>query len=120
MHFDQRIPGDRLEPGAGPTWPTRHWPRTSSSTTRTCPTDGSRWSSSSRASASSSPTHGSRSSARRARGDLVFVHTHFRATSTDRGSVVVEVFRLEGGLIVEHWDVRDEIPETTVSGHDVV
>ncbi|MFI6401856.1 ester cyclase [Streptomyces sp. NPDC050548] len=53
-------------------------------------------------------------------GDLVFVHTHFRATATDRGSVVVEIFRLEGGLIVEHWDVRDEIPETTVSGHDVV
>lgn len=52
--------------------------------------------------------------------NLVFLHSHFRVNPADRGSVVIEVFRFEGGLIVEHWDARDEIPETTVSGHDVV
>ncbi|MEV5956892.1 nuclear transport factor 2 family protein [Streptomyces sp. NPDC051987] len=53
-------------------------------------------------------------------GDLVFLHTRFRGDPDDRGMVVVEVFRIDEGLIVEHWDVRDEIPETTVSGHEVV
>jgi predicted SnoaL-like aldol condensation-catalyzing enzyme len=32
---------------------------------------------------------------------------------------VVDVFRIAGGLIVEHWDVREDVPETTASGNPV-
>jgi predicted SnoaL-like aldol condensation-catalyzing enzyme len=28
-----------------------------------------------------------------------------------RGSAIVDVFRLEQGKIVEHWDVWQEVPE---------
>jgi predicted SnoaL-like aldol condensation-catalyzing enzyme len=54
-----------------------------------------------------------------AEGDLVFSHQHFTATKGDRGSVVVDVFRIANGLIVEHWDVQQPVPEATASGHDV-
>ncbi|WP_328307785.1 nuclear transport factor 2 family protein [Streptomyces sp. NBC_00442] len=58
---------------------------------------------------------------RRIAGDngLVFTHSHFRPEPGHRGMVVVDVFRIDDGRIVEHWDVREDVPETTVSGHDV-
>ncbi|MGW8331409.1 nuclear transport factor 2 family protein [Streptomyces sp. NPDC055897] len=58
---------------------------------------------------------------RRIAGDdgLVFTHSHFRPQPGHRGMVVVDVFRIDDGRIVEHWDVREDVPETTVSGHDV-
>lgn len=58
---------------------------------------------------------------RRIVGDdgLVFAHSHFRPQPGHRGMVVVDVFRIDDGRIVEHWDVREDVPETTVSGHDV-
>lgn len=46
-------------------------------------------------------------------GDFVVVHAH--ATSgqpDDRGSAVMDIFRLENGKVVEHWDVIQPIPET--------
>ena len=46
-------------------------------------------------------------------GDFVIVHAH--ATSgqpDDRGSAVMDIFRLEDGKVVEHWDVIQPIPET--------
>jgi predicted SnoaL-like aldol condensation-catalyzing enzyme len=47
-----------------------------------------------------------------AEGDLVVLHSHLIMKPGDRGSAVVEMFRLENGRIVEHWDVAQEIPET--------
>ncbi|KAB2383685.1 nuclear transport factor 2 family protein [Actinomadura montaniterrae] len=55
-----------------------------------------------------------------AEGDLVFVHSLFTAEPGHRGTAVVDVFRIEDGLIVEHWDLREDVPETTVSGHGIV
>ncbi len=46
-----------------------------------------------------------------AEGDLVMIHNLWRDSPEDRGQAVVDIFRLEGGKIVEHWDVSQEIPE---------
>ena len=46
-----------------------------------------------------------------AEGDLVFLHVHARSSETDRGMAVVDIFRVENGKVVEHWDVVQPIPE---------
>jgi predicted SnoaL-like aldol condensation-catalyzing enzyme len=52
-------------------------------------------------------------------GDLVAVHSRYLRTAGDRSSArglaVVDMFRLERGRIVEHWDVTQEIPETSAN-----
>lgn len=50
-----------------------------------------------------------------AEGDLVVLHSHLIMKPGDRGSAVVEMFHLENGRIVEHWDVAQEIPETSAN-----
>lgn len=40
-------------------------------------------------------------------------------STTDRGVAVAEIFRLENGLIVEHWDVEEEIPEKSANNNTV-
>lgn len=47
-----------------------------------------------------------------AEGDLVVVHSHNVAVPGTRGRAVIDIFRLEDGKIVEHWDVVQEVPET--------
>jgi predicted SnoaL-like aldol condensation-catalyzing enzyme len=42
----------------------------------------------------------------------VVMHSHLIRETGDRGMAVVDIFRLEDGKIVEHWDVVQEIPET--------
>ncbi|CAB3717906.1 hypothetical protein LMG1866_03558 [Achromobacter ruhlandii] len=46
-----------------------------------------------------------------AEGDLVMIHNLWRESPEDRGQAVVDIFRVENGKIVEHWDVSQEIPE---------
>lgn len=43
-------------------------------------------------------------------GDLVWVHTHAINGAEDRGQAVVDIFRVEAGRIVEHWDVIQSVP----------
>ena len=50
-----------------------------------------------------------------AEDDYVVVHSHLILKPGDRGSAVVEMFRLEDGKIVEHWDVAQEIPEASAN-----
>jgi len=46
-----------------------------------------------------------------AEGDLVAVHSHLIPARGTRGTAVIDIFRLENGKIVEHWDVVQEVPE---------
>ncbi|SPL69805.1 nuclear transport factor 2 family protein [Acinetobacter stercoris] len=50
-----------------------------------------------------------------AQGDLVFLHVHSTQTPQDRGVAIVDIFRVEHGKIVEHWDVQQEIPEQSAN-----
>jgi predicted SnoaL-like aldol condensation-catalyzing enzyme len=47
-----------------------------------------------------------------AEGDLVVTHGVIRTSPEDRGTAAVDIFRLEDGRIVEHWDVLQPVPET--------
>jgi predicted SnoaL-like aldol condensation-catalyzing enzyme len=44
-------------------------------------------------------------------GDYVIVHVHAVREPGTRGVAVVDIFKLENGKIVEHWDVVQPIPE---------
>jgi predicted SnoaL-like aldol condensation-catalyzing enzyme len=44
-------------------------------------------------------------------GDFVILHVHAIREPGTRGFAIVDIFRLENGKIVEHWDVRQEVPE---------
>ena len=47
--------------------------------------------------------------------DLVAVHYHSQATPDDPGFAVVDIFRVEGCLMVEHWDVVQPVPEQSAN-----
>ena len=44
-------------------------------------------------------------------GDHVTVHYHVRRWPDDMGWAVIDIFRLEHGLIAEHWDVMQDVVE---------
>jgi len=44
-------------------------------------------------------------------GDYVILHVHAVREPGTRGNAIVDIFRLEDGKIVEHWDVVQPIPE---------
>ena len=44
-------------------------------------------------------------------GDHVTVHYHVRRWPGDSGWAVIDIFRLEDGLIAEHWDVMQDVVE---------
>jgi predicted SnoaL-like aldol condensation-catalyzing enzyme len=52
-----------------------------------------------------------------AEGDIVVLHSHLVLKPGHRGSAVVDIFRLENGKIVEHWDVVQEVPETSANNN---
>ena len=43
-------------------------------------------------------------------GDLVYLHVHSTNGADDLGQAVIDIFRVVDGMIVEHWDVIQEVP----------
>jgi len=44
-------------------------------------------------------------------GDYVILHVHSVREPGTLGRAIVDIFRLENGKIVEHWDVIQDVPE---------
>ncbi|WP_404402718.1 nuclear transport factor 2 family protein [Pelagibacterium halotolerans] len=45
-----------------------------------------------------------------AEGDLVVTHAHLRQGPDDLGMAAMDIFRIEDGKIVEHWDAVQPVP----------
>ena len=45
-----------------------------------------------------------------AEGDYVIVHVHAIREPGTRGRAIIDIFKLENGKVVEHWDVAQECP----------
>ena len=50
-------------------------------------------------------------------GDYVILHVHSVREPGTRGRAIVDIFKLENGKIVEHWDVVQEVPENPANGN---
>ncbi len=50
-------------------------------------------------------------------GDLVVLHVHMQKSPEDRGQAIIDIFRVENGKIVEHWDVIQDVPAETANGN---
>ncbi len=52
-----------------------------------------------------------------AAGDLVVLHVHSTRGDNTPGRAIVDIFRLENGKVVEHWDVIQDIPEKAANSN---
>lgn len=50
-------------------------------------------------------------------GNMVMVHTHSRMKPDERGSAVVDIFRVKGCRVMEHWDVLQPVPEQSANSN---
>jgi predicted SnoaL-like aldol condensation-catalyzing enzyme len=47
--------------------------------------------------------------------DLVAIHFHFKYEPDSAGYAVVDILRIDGGYIREHWDVLQDVPDPATS-----
>jgi predicted SnoaL-like aldol condensation-catalyzing enzyme len=50
-------------------------------------------------------------------GDFVILHVHSTREPGTLGRAIVDIFRLENGKIVEHWDVIQDVPEKAANAN---
>jgi predicted SnoaL-like aldol condensation-catalyzing enzyme len=50
-------------------------------------------------------------------GNLVAVHSHGKFGPDDRGVAVVDILRVEGCKVMEHWDVVQPVPEKSANSN---
>ena len=50
-------------------------------------------------------------------GDYVILHVHAMREPNTLGSAIIDIFKLENGKIVEHWDVIQPVPEKAANNN---
>src|SRR5882757_1506180 len=50
-------------------------------------------------------------------GDLVLVRYHAQTSATDLGQAVTEIFKVQHGQIVEHWNAVQNVPATSANNN---
>ena len=50
-------------------------------------------------------------------GDFVILHVHAVREPGTRGRAIVDIFKLENGKVVEHWDVAQDVPEKAANSN---
>ncbi len=51
-----------------------------------------------------------------AEDDLVVLHCNLKFSADDPGQAVIDIFRVQDGQIVEHWDVMQPVPAEAANG----
>jgi len=52
-----------------------------------------------------------------AEGDLVVLHVHSTRGDDTPGRAIVDIFRIENGKVIEHWDVIQDIPAQSANSN---
>ncbi len=52
-------------------------------------------------------------------GDYVILHVHAVREPGTRGNAIIDIFKLEDGKTVEHWDVVQPIPENPANNNTI-
>ena len=52
-----------------------------------------------------------------AEGDYVIVHVHAIREPGTRGRAIIDIFKLENGKLVEHWEVAQDVPEKAANAN---
>lgn len=51
--------------------------------------------------------------------DYAILHLHAKLIHEDAGLAIIDIFRISGGAITEHWDAIQKIPETQANSNGI-